>query len=347
MPNDTLIIIPTRLYRMDLLYGLTSTLKRGGYDPVVILDRIDKSSARELGVRIAQSNEGGFSGAVNVGLAHLRNESYVVVLNDDILIAEDTIQRLIAGLKEYDIVAPVSNAVGGIQARFQSASPAEFRQIDDGIRGNTVITLTSFISGFAFAMRKEVARIGFDPEIPLLWSDNDFCWRATLAGFRMGILENVFIYHYGSQTLSGTKYPVGQDFLRYAEKATEIRDQRVPDKVVGVMRVKNGMKFLPITLPRILKVVDEMVVADNGSQDGTREYLESCGVRVLDDNLTNEAEARTRLDKAAIEMGAGWVFSFDADECPEERLTRDVVRGLVRNEIFPEVSYYLVRILNF
>lgn len=62
--------------------------------------------------------------------------------------------------------------------------------------------------------------------------------------------------------------------------------------------------------------VDYLIVADNGSTDGTREILEAAGVEVVDDPEIGyyQSEKMTALSCRAMRRGAEWIIPFDADE---------------------------------
>lgn len=87
--------------------------------------------------------------------------------------------------------------------------------------------------------------------------------------------------------------------------------------------VRDELDVLPYTLAHLVaEGVDGLIVADNRSVDGTREWLEdfaataSIPVRVVYDNEVAYYQSRkmTALYRQASEAGAGWVIPFDADE---------------------------------
>lgn len=91
--------------------------------------------------------------------------------------------------------------------------------------------------------------------------------------------------------------------------------------------VRDELDVLPYTLAHMLTQVDGVILADNGSRDGTYEMLQSPGrdprLTVLDDFEVGYWQSRkmTRLaDVARTECDAGWVIGWDADEV---WLTRD------------------------
>ena len=90
--------------------------------------------------------------------------------------------------------------------------------------------------------------------------------------------------------------------------------------VAGVSMVKDEADVLPDTLAAMAAEVDFLVVADNGSTDGTRELLHQMAERlpllVHDDTEPAYYQSRKMSALAALarKFGAEWVVPFDADE---------------------------------
>ena len=91
-------------------------------------------------------------------------------------------------------------------------------------------------------------------------------------------------------------------------------------KLFGVMMVRNEADVLEVNLRHhFAQGVDQFLVVDNGSSDGTLGVLESFAddgrVRwIRDAGPYNQSEITTDLAREAGEMGADWVVPIDADE---------------------------------
>jgi len=91
--------------------------------------------------------------------------------------------------------------------------------------------------------------------------------------------------------------------------------------VFAVAMVKDEADVIAGTLLHLAdEGVDELLVADNGSTDGTREILaelaDTLPLTVLDDPEVayHQSEKMSRLAAGAAEAGATWIVPFDADE---------------------------------
>lgn len=88
----------------------------------------------------------------------------------------------------------------------------------------------------------------------------------------------------------------------------------------GISMVRDEADVIAGTLTHMADEVDHLVVADNGSVDGTREILaeleDTLPLTVLDDPelAYYQSEKLSRLAATASEQGAGWIVPFDADE---------------------------------
>src|SRR5690242_16616279 len=84
----------------------------------------------------------------------------------------------------------------------------------------------------------------------------------------------------------------------------------------AVAMVKDEADIVADTVEATLREVDAMIVADNGSTDGTREILADLPVTVIDDPdpAYYQSVKMTELAAQAADAGADWVLPIDADE---------------------------------
>jgi hypothetical protein len=102
---------------------------------------------------------------------------------------------------------------------------------------------------------------------------------------------------------------------------------------VGITMVKNERDVITGVLEHMADEVDDIIVLDNGSTDGTREILASMEstipMTIVDDGdpAYYQSIKMSRLAAQAHRRGATWIVPFDADELwyhPSGRL-RDVL----------------------
>ncbi len=99
------------------------------------------------------------------------------------------------------------------------------------------------------------------------------------------------------------------------------RPRRHSDEVWAVSIVRDEIDVIAYTVEHLVaEGVDRVLVADNGSADGTADALRDLGrdlpVTVLDDRVPahHQGVKMTRLARYAARAGAAWVVPFDADE---------------------------------
>jgi len=99
--------------------------------------------------------------------------------------------------------------------------------------------------------------------------------------------------------------------------------------VFAIAMVRDEADVIASTVARMVAQVDQVLIADNGSADGTRGILEGLGVELIDDPEPGyyQSEKMSALAERAREAGAEWIVPFDADEvhCCEGRIADRLV----------------------
>lgn len=117
-------------------------------------------------------------------------------------------------------------------------------------------------------------------------------------------------------------------------------------KLVAMLRVKDGILFVRQWLENISKLVDEIVVVDNGSTDGTLGVLQKHPKVVAIERTEGFHEGRDKIlaYQLARERKPDWVIWLDVDEIFEDRLSRRKLEKLMSSKL---ITRYFFRRFHF
>lgn len=159
---------------------------------------------------IFNTQNAGFAGGNNVGLAWGRENcsaDYFLVLNNDTVVPSQTIRKLVDYLDCRPAVGMCSPAIFHLKtpdtywfgggyidwSKGGGVSP----NINKTLKSVMPISCTTFITGCAMLIRREVIeRIGgFSEDYFMYCEDVDYCERVLRAGYQIGYLSDVHIFH--------------------------------------------------------------------------------------------------------------------------------------------------------
>jgi GT2 family glycosyltransferase/glycosyltransferase involved in cell wall biosynthesis len=269
-----------------------------------LLTALEGLSARGLITLLVNAENSGFPASVNRGMA-LRPDQDVVLLNADAEVFGDWLRRLsVAAYSSDDIatVTPFSNSASITSypstedCECDSARAIELDRLFSEYRDETVVDLPTGVGFCLYIKRQCLAEVGcFEEDAfgPGYGEENDFCLRATAAGWRHVAAPNVFVRHIGGRSFGtlkelliennlrvlGRRHPGYADLIaRFVERDPLHQARRWMDgRLIGADR-------RPITL-----------VITLGRDGGVRRYvenrkkaLEAAGGRVLELRPTAE-----------------------------------------------------------
>lgn len=239
----------------------------------------------------------GFPKAVNQGIKASTGE-VVVILNNDTIVSPHWLEYLDEHLKKFDLVGPCTNNISGIQqvACTPYAGKDGFYKTAEKFHSENQNQSIAYhrLVFFCVAIKREVIKkIGLLDDIfsPGNFEDDDYCLRAIEAGFKVGIANDVLIYHIGSAThkalnvnfqnlmknneaIFKKKWPVSRYSILQGLNVRNCQDNpkgKAPTLAL-VMIVKNEEKGLENAILSVRGIVDEVVVAvDDSSTDRTLE----------------------------------------------------------------------------
>ncbi len=345
-------------YTRRCLRSLRSTL--GPRDQVVVVDNGSTDGTREsllqypwVEVVTNPTNEG-FARGCNQGAAEARGD-IAVFLNSDTVVTDGWLDELVAPFDRDDVgaVGPRSDNVSGRQKTMAvpdpEGDPGAFAEFAESWRishcGQTAEV--GRLIGFCLAVRKTVFDElgGFDDQFEIGgFEDDDLCRRLRQRGLRLLISHGSFVHHreHASFDANHVDWRVSQteNRARFEEKWGADALRR-PVLVSACLIVKDEEQMLAACLESVRDAVDEIVVYDTGSSDGTVAIARAAGATVVEGRW--EASFSTARNAALQHATGEWVLSIDADERLQAR--PDQLRAQLADPE-SEIEAYLTAIEN-
>ncbi|MAE72002.1 MAG: hypothetical protein CME06_16235 [Gemmatimonadetes bacterium] len=180
------------------------------------------------GAKVIENGENlGFAGGFNRGIEAASGD-FVVLLNNDTLLTEGWLETMLDAFEanpKLGVAGPTSNCISGPQlvkdARYSDENDLQKFARLRSLEHKGEVERVSRITGFCMMIsRNTIDRIGLlDTRFGIgNFEDDDYCVRAKLSDFQIGICHDVFIHHFGSVTFRAT----GQDYAALLEKNQKI-----------------------------------------------------------------------------------------------------------------------------
>ena len=242
--------------------------------------------------------------------------SNVIFINNDTLITKKAIERLVDinnAEESIGATGPVSNMAGGSQGvKIQGLTDVNYKEYADNLATTEKVNVinTFLLIGFCMCVKTNVIKkVGFfDTQFGLgMWEDNDYSLRIKKAGYKLFIVKESLIYHYGNQTI--------KDFNMqqlFEENKKKFIQKHKTFKLSVSMIVKNEERYLPECLNSIKDFVDEIIITDTGSVDKSKEICKKYTDKIYDYKWDDSfANAR---NNSLSKCTGDWIISLDADE---------------------------------
>lgn len=156
-------------------------------------------------ILIKNTENKGFAGGCNQGMEIAKGD-YILLLNNDTIVTHNYLTNMIRTLEDTEetgIVGPVTNNTIGrqkldIELDYENKNLIEQFGYEQSV-SNKLPILTPRLIGFCMLFKREfINEIGmFDLSFHIgNYEDDDLCIRTLLAGKKMYICQNSFVYHY-------------------------------------------------------------------------------------------------------------------------------------------------------
>jgi len=293
-----------------------------------------------------------FSKANNQGIKQVEGE-YIIFINNDTIVNDGWADKMLehmhnVPLKHVGMVGPVTNNSNGRQCVGAQDPRAWYEEH----KGHW--THTGRLYGWCILAKKAVIDEigGFDERFTNSYEDNDFCYRAQLAGYKLIIAYDTYIHHTGQ----GTFRAVGTteaDYMNNGEvnqKLYHDKWRNTDKKKLVVVYRTNGGKWLEESLRQTSKFADSILIhfcraRGNMDQDRLRRLLVTFPKIIkieFYDGIFQEDYERGWLLQEALKLHAtgeaDWCISVDDDELYEDKFIERIQRMMSPRN--PEIFGY-------
>jgi len=301
-------------------------------------DEMEKETLEQTNFSYYRMEENlGFAGGVNFGIQKARGQ-YVVILNNDTLPTAGWLDDMVAAFESdptLGIVSPVSNYVGEgpqLEPTAIEIKPEEIDTYSSRLKGRGVYNEPGRLVFFCAMIRRSVIeQIGLLDEgyIKGNFEDDDYCLRAILSGYKLGVAKSAFVFHYGSITFKKNRI-VHSDHMelnrkRFFLKAGSLAtSERVPfektqnPQISVIVRTLNRKHLLKKALASLANQSfrDFEVVLVNDGGECVQDLVDSFSRHFPITYVSHEkSKGRTpALNTGVSNVNTKWVAFLDDDD---------------------------------
>jgi GT2 family glycosyltransferase/glycosyltransferase involved in cell wall biosynthesis len=351
------IVIPTwnGLFLLQQLFASLTQVPFSEADEVIVADGNSTDGTRSYVHAVAQESSlrirlvplyqnFGFAGNVNAGLAEVRDGNDVVIMNNDVLIADPDVFQLLwetaYGHEDLGVVSPmILMPDGRIEAHGAGHTP--FRHLGKTWSGGELpvgqypglreCEVVPFVC--AFIRRDCLAAVGqLDEDFFAYFEDSDFCLRAAQAGWKIASFGGTSVIHLGPSTTANRVAAPGELYRKshqiFERKWSHALDGRFSHDVVwcGGLGNETGYGFWSRHAQRaaldagVLTHYQSARLTPGADLPAPDSWLRDCQKQMGDPMMPQIlVEHGARFCRASGRYKIGWTMS-DVEPWPKEWL---------------------------
>ncbi len=201
---------------------------------------------------IQNSHNVGFAAGNNIAIkwALEKMADYVFLLNNDALVEEETLTKLIDEAKKDNLLGILSPIIYKGDSKQVWFSGGKINWLKMRAEHVEDILETQYVTGCAMLIKKEVfKKIGLlDEKFFLYYEDTDFSFRAIKAGFKLKIVKTANVFHFekSSESLNKIYYLVLSGIIFFRKNSNfliriYIESYLIARKIKNMHNIKKGI----------------------------------------------------------------------------------------------------------
>ncbi|MBT2287718.1 glycosyltransferase family 2 protein [Paenibacillus albidus] len=288
---------------------------------------------------IENSKNMGFAKGCNQGYELSRGD-YIMFLNNDTVVSENWLTHMLRALNQDErigMVGPVTNYSSGHQRI--TVPYVDIKDMDDFARQHCkeysgIYSEVRRLVGFCMLTKRSVLEeVGLFDEIYGLgnYEDDDLCLRLIRHGYGLRVVVDSFIHHVGHATTKSLPNATLAKLLREnAATATKKWGEDIHKliynpavTVAACLVVHNAEETIRWTLESLTDDLEEIIVVDLGSTDGTLDIVRSFPVQLtsLNDKSNKVQAAYYSFENSKSEYVL-WLYQGDVLSAKDIRVLR-------------------------